>query len=118
MHFCSAFSQYRLKGFSFDFHSYLFTFYTASPLYNNLDFFFVVKSTNAVLFSQIFSAFLVGWLFCLSSTKAKLPLLLSRMNEVAKVFLATNSDYKYTEVGSLFIITVLFYLSLFLQKNT
>uniref|UniRef100_A0A8C7NP35 Cytosolic purine 5'-nucleotidase n=1 Tax=Oncorhynchus mykiss TaxID=8022 RepID=A0A8C7NP35_ONCMY len=28
----------------------------------------------------------------------KLPLLLSRMNEVAKVFLATNSDYKYTEV--------------------
>uniref|UniRef100_A0A674EQT1 5'-nucleotidase, cytosolic IIb n=1 Tax=Salmo trutta TaxID=8032 RepID=A0A674EQT1_SALTR len=27
---------------------------------------------------------------------AKLPLLLSRMNEVAKVFLATNSDYKYT----------------------
>ncbi|RXM29373.1 Cytosolic purine 5'-nucleotidase [Acipenser ruthenus] len=30
----------------------------------------------------------------------KLPLLLSRMNEVAKVFLATNSDYKYTE-GSL-----------------
>lgn len=30
----------------------------------------------------------------------KLPLLLSRMNEVAKVFLATNSDYKYTEVTS------------------
>ncbi|XP_056110369.1 cytosolic purine 5'-nucleotidase isoform X3 [Rhinichthys klamathensis goyatoka] len=28
---------------------------------------------------------------------AKLPLLLSRMTEVAKVFLATNSDYKYTE---------------------
>ncbi|XP_069394958.1 5'-nucleotidase, cytosolic IIa isoform X1 [Paralichthys olivaceus] len=27
----------------------------------------------------------------------KLLLLLSRMNEVAKVFLATNSDYKYTE---------------------
>ncbi|XP_058841249.1 cytosolic purine 5'-nucleotidase-like isoform X2 [Acipenser ruthenus] len=27
----------------------------------------------------------------------KLPLLLSRMNEVAKVFLATNSDYQYTE---------------------
>uniref|UniRef100_A0AAQ4PHY5 Cytosolic purine 5'-nucleotidase n=1 Tax=Gasterosteus aculeatus aculeatus TaxID=481459 RepID=A0AAQ4PHY5_GASAC len=27
----------------------------------------------------------------------KLPLLLSRMNEVAKVFLATNSDYGYTE---------------------
>ncbi|KAM6972271.1 cytosolic purine 5'-nucleotidase [Aplochiton taeniatus] len=27
---------------------------------------------------------------------AKLPLLLSRMNEVAKVFLATNSDYQYT----------------------
>ncbi|XP_038816104.1 cytosolic purine 5'-nucleotidase-like isoform X1 [Salvelinus fontinalis] len=27
---------------------------------------------------------------------AKLPLLLSRLNEVAKVFLATNSDYKYT----------------------
>uniref|UniRef100_A0A3Q4N2R3 Cytosolic purine 5'-nucleotidase n=1 Tax=Neolamprologus brichardi TaxID=32507 RepID=A0A3Q4N2R3_NEOBR len=28
---------------------------------------------------------------------AKLPLLLSRMNEVSKVFLVTNSDYKYTE---------------------
>ncbi|XP_026060178.1 cytosolic purine 5'-nucleotidase-like isoform X1 [Carassius auratus] len=28
---------------------------------------------------------------------AKLPLLLSRMNEVAKVFLATNSDFKYTD---------------------
>uniref|UniRef100_A0A668VZB3 Cytosolic purine 5'-nucleotidase n=1 Tax=Oreochromis aureus TaxID=47969 RepID=A0A668VZB3_OREAU len=27
----------------------------------------------------------------------KLPLLLSRMNEVSKVFLVTNSDYKYTE---------------------
>uniref|UniRef100_A0A8D0DC05 Cytosolic purine 5'-nucleotidase n=1 Tax=Sander lucioperca TaxID=283035 RepID=A0A8D0DC05_SANLU len=32
----------------------------------------------------------------------KLPLLLSRMNEVAKVFLATNSDYKYTEVSRQF----------------
>lgn len=31
--------------------------------------------------------------------KAKLPLLLSRMNEVSKVFLATNSDYKYTDVS-------------------
>ncbi|TSK17973.1 Cytosolic purine 5'-nucleotidase [Bagarius yarrelli] len=29
--------------------------------------------------------------------KPKLPLLLSRMNEVSKVFLATNSDYKYTD---------------------
>ncbi|KAI5616239.1 cytosolic purine 5'-nucleotidase, partial [Silurus asotus] len=29
--------------------------------------------------------------------KAKLPLLLSRMNEVSKVFLVTNSDYKYTD---------------------
>ncbi|KAJ3614116.1 hypothetical protein NHX12_017692 [Muraenolepis orangiensis] len=28
---------------------------------------------------------------------AKLSLLLSRMNEVSKVFLATNSDYKYTD---------------------
>uniref|UniRef100_A0A8C7PT96 Cytosolic purine 5'-nucleotidase n=1 Tax=Oncorhynchus mykiss TaxID=8022 RepID=A0A8C7PT96_ONCMY len=35
----------------------------------------------------------------LSLIKAKLPLLLSRMNEVAKVFLATNSDYKYTHVS-------------------
>ncbi|XP_034465360.1 5'-nucleotidase, cytosolic IIa isoform X7 [Hippoglossus hippoglossus] len=33
----------------------------------------------------------------LCSPVPKLPLLLSRMNEVAKVFLATNSDYKYTE---------------------
>uniref|UniRef100_A0A8C9VX32 Cytosolic purine 5'-nucleotidase n=1 Tax=Scleropages formosus TaxID=113540 RepID=A0A8C9VX32_SCLFO len=31
---------------------------------------------------------------------AKLPLLLSRMKEVAKVFLATNSDYQYTDVGT------------------
>uniref|UniRef100_A0A7M4F277 Cytosolic purine 5'-nucleotidase n=1 Tax=Crocodylus porosus TaxID=8502 RepID=A0A7M4F277_CROPO len=31
---------------------------------------------------------------------AKLPLLLSRMNEVGKVFLATNSDYKYTDVSA------------------
>ncbi|KAI5108005.1 cytosolic purine 5'-nucleotidase [Silurus meridionalis] len=31
---------------------------------------------------------------------AKLPLLLSRMNEVSKVFLVTNSDYKYTDVGT------------------
>lgn len=37
---------------------------------------------------------------CFSSIQPKLPLLLSRMNEVAKVFLATNSDYKYTEVRS------------------
>jgi hypothetical protein len=36
--------------------------------------------------------------YIFSSLKGKLPLLLSRMNEVAKVFLATNSDYKYTEV--------------------
>lgn len=33
-------------------------------------------------------------------SQPKLPLLLSRMNEVAKVFLATNSDYKYTQVTS------------------
>uniref|UniRef100_A0A8C7MUN3 Cytosolic purine 5'-nucleotidase n=1 Tax=Oncorhynchus kisutch TaxID=8019 RepID=A0A8C7MUN3_ONCKI len=33
---------------------------------------------------------------CYMGRNAKLPLLLSRMNEVAKVFLATNSDYKYT----------------------
>uniref|UniRef100_A0A8C8EHT9 Cytosolic purine 5'-nucleotidase-like n=1 Tax=Oncorhynchus tshawytscha TaxID=74940 RepID=A0A8C8EHT9_ONCTS len=41
--------------------------------------------------SQLFSLSL-----SLTHIKAKLPLLLSRMNEVAKVFLATNSDYKYT----------------------
>lgn len=35
----------------------------------------------------------------LCSHQGKLPLLLSRMNEVAKVFLATNSDYKYTDVS-------------------
>lgn len=35
--------------------------------------------------------------FC--SHQGKLPLLLSRMKEVAKVFLATNSDYKYTDVS-------------------
>ena len=33
-------------------------------------------------------------------SQAKLSLLLSRMNEVSKVFLATNSDYKYTDVSS------------------
>lgn len=31
--------------------------------------------------------------------QGKLPLLLSRMNEVGKVFLVTNSDYKYTDVS-------------------
>lgn len=31
--------------------------------------------------------------------QGKLPLLLSRMNEVAKVFLATNSDFRYTDVS-------------------
>lgn len=36
----------------------------------------------------------------LFSLQGKLSLLLSRMNEVAKVFLATNSDYKYTEVSN------------------
>lgn len=36
---------------------------------------------------------------CESCLKPKLPLLLSRMNEVSKVFLATNSDYKYTDVS-------------------
>ncbi|NXD16564.1 NT5D4 protein, partial [Nothocercus nigrocapillus] len=30
----------------------------------------------------------------------RVPLLLSRMREVAKVFLATNSDYSYTDVSS------------------
>lgn len=43
--------------------------------------------------------------------KAKLPLLLSRMKEVAKVFLATNSDYKYTDVSGstcLFISSIIF----------
>lgn len=29
----------------------------------------------------------------------KLPVLLTRIKEVAKVFLATNSDYSYTEVS-------------------
>lgn len=29
-----------------------------------------------------------------------MPLLLSRMKEVGKVFLATNSDYNYTDVSS------------------
>lgn len=46
----------------------------------------------------------------LSSNQPKLPLLLSRMKEVAKVFLATNSDYKYTEArfqtGSLAVVAV------------
>lgn len=36
---------------------------------------------------------------CEPCLKPKLPLLLSRMNEVSKVFLATNSDYKYTDVS-------------------
>lgn len=34
-----------------------------------------------------------------SDLQGKLPLLLSRMNEVGKVFLVTNSDYKYTDVS-------------------
>lgn len=36
--------------------------------------------------------------------QAKLPLLLSRMNEVSKVFLVTNSDYKYTDVSCYFML--------------
>uniref|UniRef100_A0A8C2R4C1 Cytosolic purine 5'-nucleotidase n=1 Tax=Capra hircus TaxID=9925 RepID=A0A8C2R4C1_CAPHI len=36
----------------------------------------------------------------------KLPLLLSRMKEVGKVFLATNSDYKYTDVIIVYIFTL------------
>lgn len=43
--------------------------------------------------------FLLCDLMLLVPLKAKLPLLLSRMKEVAKVFLATNSDYKYTDVS-------------------
>uniref|UniRef100_A0A8C2IJV6 5'-nucleotidase, cytosolic IIb n=1 Tax=Cyprinus carpio TaxID=7962 RepID=A0A8C2IJV6_CYPCA len=40
----------------------------------------------------------VDWVhFKVKRFSAKLSLLLSRMNEVAKVFLATNSDYKYTD---------------------
>lgn len=35
--------------------------------------------------------------------QGKLPLLLSRMNEVGKVFLVTNSDYKYTDVSAAWI---------------
>lgn len=35
-----------------------------------------------------------------SDLQGKLPLLLSRMNEVGKVFLVTNSDYKYTDVSA------------------
>lgn len=35
--------------------------------------------------------------------QGKLPLLLSRMNEVGKVFLVTNSDYKYTDVSASWI---------------
>lgn len=38
------------------------------------------------------------FIFCYSH-QGKMPLLLSRMKEVAKVFLATNSDYKYTDVS-------------------
>lgn len=41
-----------------------------------------------------------------SSHQGKLPLLLSRMNEVAKVFLATNSDYKYTDVSTRVVVMV------------
>lgn len=48
-----------------------------------------------VFFSRFFL-----FIFLSSSYQGKLPLLLSRMNEVAKVFLATNSDYKYTDVST------------------
>ncbi len=33
------------------------------------------------------------------SLQPKIPLLLNKIKEVAKVFLATNSDYSYTEVS-------------------
>lgn len=35
------------------------------------------------------------------SLQPKIPLLLTQIKEVAKVFLATNSDYNYTEVSCL-----------------
>jgi len=38
--------------------------------------------------------------------QGKLPLLLSRMNEVGKVFLVTNSDYKYTDVSTACIVVL------------
>lgn len=33
------------------------------------------------------------------SLQPNLPVLLTRIKEVAKIFLATNSDYSYTEVS-------------------
>lgn len=53
---------------------------------------------------------LVHFCMLLVPLKAKLPLLLSRMKEVAKVFLATNSDYKYTDVSDsvFFLMTICF----------
>lgn len=41
--------------------------------------------------------------------QGKLPLLLSRMNEVGKVFLVTNSDYKYTDVSAASIVGLVFH---------
>lgn len=59
---------------------------------------YVVKDVSYAL-TCTFAGALANLMFLfLSSNQPKLPLLLSRMKEVAKVFLATNSDYKYTEV--------------------
>lgn len=57
------------------------------------------KHTHAHTLGSKASRSLSLFFFFFCSHQGKLPLLLSRMKEVAKVFLATNSDYKYTDVS-------------------
>uniref|UniRef100_A0A673NRH6 Cytosolic purine 5'-nucleotidase n=1 Tax=Sinocyclocheilus rhinocerous TaxID=307959 RepID=A0A673NRH6_9TELE len=66
-------------------------FYILNTLFNlpDGDLFMSFKS----MFQDVRDA--VDWVHF--KVNAKLPLLLSRMNEVDKVFLVTNSDYKYTD---------------------
>ena len=49
--------------------------------------------------------------------QGKLPLLLSRMKEVGKVFLATNSDYKYTDVSAKYSYLFIYKRNYFGLKN-
>lgn len=63
----------------------------------------MIKDVSTLSFSESVLDFRMNEMiknkcFCLS--QPGIPVLLTRIKEVAKVFLATNSDYNYTEVSS------------------
>ena len=61
--------------------------------------FSVLSGHNPITCEDLCLCFTV-LLIIIITFQGKLPLLLSRMKEVGKVFLATNSDYKYTDVSA------------------